>query len=47
MFSADLFLNDKQALRNIFGEVGLGGPLVPRFIFIQVVFTGGSCVGTR
>ena len=47
MFSADLLLDDKQALRNIFVEVGLGVPLVPRFVFLQVVFTGDSCEGTR
>ena len=47
VLSDGLLLDDKQALRNIFVEVGLGGPLAPRFVFLQVVFTGDSCVGTR
>ena len=46
VFCADLLLDDKQALRNIFVEVGLGVPLVPRFVFLQVVFTGDSYEGT-
>ena len=47
VFSADLLLDDKQALSNISVEVGLGVPLVPRFVLLQVVFTGDSCEGTR